>query len=166
MLANLRLGNGGTLDPVTFRLVRPGGGYAVGLADGEQLMTVHALRQRTLREYVRRYPGPGAYLGVWIDRDEVCLNWSVIISEWAAAMALAVEQGQRAMYEFATDTVVPVSGTSSPPSLGDRLGAVARSMPVGAVKNAVWGVHTATGKSIRAKESTGSRLTAGFSDRE
>jgi hypothetical protein len=118
MLANLRLGNGGTLDPVTFRLVRPGGGYAVGLADGEQLMTVHALRQRTLREYVRRYPGPGAYLGVWIDRDEVCLNWSVIISEWAAAMALAVQQGQRAIYEFATDTVVPVSGTRHPDSSG------------------------------------------------
>jgi len=107
--------SGGTIDPVTIKFVPPGPGYLVSLADyGHCFHTLpsphdilHWLRKH--RALLSDPPRP-LYPGVWRDPEQShwWCDFNLLITERRQAFAIAMREGQQAIFDNMRRAVLPV----------------------------------------------------------
>lgn len=79
----------------------PESGYMVSLRDNEEIIPCHEVNSDTIPGYLARHSLPNdAYLGGWIDADNVYLDISVNIPNIEDALNLARDNSQLAIYDL------------------------------------------------------------------
>jgi hypothetical protein len=102
---------GGTFTRDRLEATTTNEGYAVGLANGSAVLVPAGDRHALARAIcvVRQTYPKATHVGTWTSDDLVAVDPVRIVADLASAMALARENGQEAIYDFAErrDLIVP-----------------------------------------------------------
>ena len=84
----------------------PGAGYMVSIPGAEEIRNIASFDYKDIKSYAARHfeqlAIPGAYLGAWLDGSEVYLDISINVESLAAALSLAREYRQLAIYDLSS----------------------------------------------------------------
>ena len=84
----------------------PGAGYMVSIPGAEAVRRLSDITELTIKRYTEEHAQqlaiPGAYLGGWVNGCNVYLDVSINVESLAAALSLAREYRQLAIYDLSS----------------------------------------------------------------
>ena len=87
----------------------PGAGYMVSTPGAEEIRNIARFDYKDIKSYIARHSeqleSPGAYLGAWLDGSEVYLDISINVDDLQAALDLARDNKQLAIYRFIAEVI-------------------------------------------------------------
>lgn len=109
MLASTVENGGGTYEVGTYLPFTPADGFAVGIGGIE--VAASAVSVETLRKWVKQVAGEWmtSYVGTWLFGDSLHIDGVVYVRDEDIARAIAIKQGQQAIWSFAGRSVVEVA---------------------------------------------------------
>ena len=94
--------------------VMPSSGYMVSLQGCEEVYYTEEVTNDTIPGYITRHVKqlliPGSYLGGWLDGCKVYLDVSINVDDLRAALDLARENSQLAIYDIGRDESIYLPG--------------------------------------------------------
>ena len=83
-------------------------GYMVSLKDHELKISIEALSNELLKDYQQIAKHHGAYVGLWLDNNDLYLDISINIKDHQQALKLAHDNKQLAIYHIEKGVTVYV----------------------------------------------------------